>query len=68
MRKKLSFLEEILIVAKKYHTLAWVQLHEPNETYFHECFHNISVFLFRSCLDVPYKTMNNRINKVHEKA
>ena len=46
-----------------------MQLHEQKETtYSYECFRNISVFLLPSCLDIPYKTMSNRINKIHKKS
>ena len=35
--------------------------------YSHQCFHNISVFLLSPCLVPHSRTMNNRINKIHEK-
>ena len=38
----------------RFHAIARVQLHEQKEMpYSHECFHNISVFVLSSCLDVP---------------
>ena len=59
--------------SKKYHVLARGQKakkkHEQKETtYSHESFRNISVFLLPSCLDIPYKTRSNRINKIHKKS
>ena len=56
--------------SKKYHARRSVQLHEQKETtYFCECSHSISNFSNCPLVWISHsRIMNNRINKIHEKA